>query len=127
MTIDLKGLEKSTVRLGSCSELKDRSHMLEYRNYFVPSGELNAAKLSFKEIEFQIPHRISPSGDSVMVVKIGNHYKRIREQYGNLLALFVLARQYQNGTLHCKYCKRTVPDQCQIAGFVNFLMSLASC
>lgn len=98
--------------------------MLEYRNYFVPSDELNGAKFSFKEIELQTPYKIDPSGDSVMVVKIGNRYKRPRGQYGNLLALFVLARQYQNGTLHCKYCKRVVPGKCQVVAFLNFLLGL---
>lgn len=125
MIFELKGLEKSNVRLMSCSELEDKSHMLEYRNYFVPSSELNGARISFKEIELQTPYKIDHSGDSVMVVKIGDRYKRARGQYGNLLALFVLVKRYQNdGTLHCKYCKRIVPDQCQIVAFLNFLLGL---
>ena len=127
MTIELAGLEKSNVLLGSCSELKHHRHELEYRNYFVPSSELNGARLFIKDVQLEVPYRIDISGDSIMVAKINNRCKRIRAPYGELLALFVLVRRYQNGTLHCKYCKRVVPDQCQIAGLLNFLLGLASC
>lgn len=123
MKIELNGLGRNCVQIGLCSELKDYIHVFEYMKYI--NIILRKLKKNLhKEVDLQIPRRISPSKDrSIMLVRIGNHYKKISGQYSHLMALFVLTRQYQNGTLHCRYCHRIVPDQCQIAEFLNFLAS----
>lgn len=115
-------MKESNIRIESCSELQDYTSTLGYMNHIATPKKIK--KRLHKEIGLQIPRKINPHEDkSVMIVKIGNHYKRIIGQYGPLMALFILARQYQTGTLHCRYCRRIIPDQCQIPAFLNFLVN----
>lgn len=121
MPIELEGLgENKVVQLDSCVELEWLSQLFSYINRFEPS---EIKKNFFAKIDLQTPYRINPNEDkSIMHAKTGNRHKEISGQHNNLLALFVLAGKYQeNGTMSCKYCKRTVPDQCQIVGFFKFL------
>ncbi len=115
-------LDRKGVRLESCTELQDLTHILEYRNHFTLKKD---EKVLYKEVDLKLPYRDGQSDMAIMVVKMGDsRYKEIIGQYGNLLALFVLVSQFQNGTIHCRYCKRVFPNQCVMTGFLNLLAEL---
>lgn len=117
--IELRGLAKKGIRLENCSEIKDVVHILEYVNY--PALE-KLGKVFRKEIDLQIPYKIdSQSQQGIMLIKVGKSHKALRGLYGHLLAIFSLVRQFQGGTLYCRYCKRTLPEQCQVVALLNFL------
>ncbi|MBU6431061.1 MAG: hypothetical protein KGJ58_02930 [Patescibacteria group bacterium] len=115
--IELRGLENKGVRLESCSEIKDTVNLLGYANYFAPE---RLEKVFCKEIDLQIPYKIDDE-QGIMIVMVRKCRKIIKGLYGHLLAIFALVRQFQNGTLYCRYCKKVVPEQCQIVALLNFL------
>lgn len=117
--IELSGLEKKGIRLGRCSEINDTVNLLGYANYIVPE---KLGKVFRKEIDLQIPYKIdSQSQQGIMLIKVGKSHKALRGLYGHLLAIFSLVRQFQGGTLYCRYCKKSLPEQCQIVALLNFL------
>lgn len=115
--ITLDGLEKNGIRLGRCSEITDTVNLLGYANYILPQ---KSGKFFRKEIDLQIPYKIDTE-NGILIVKIGNNTKEIKGAFEHLLAIFTLTKQFQNGTLYCRYCKRALPEQCQIVALLNFI------
>lgn len=116
--IELEGLEKKGIKLWECSEMKDTTNLLGYANYITPQ---KSGKYFRKEIEMKIPYKINAE-QGIMIVRIGKcQQKAIKGLYGHLLAIFTLVKQFQNGTLYCRYCKRSIPEQCQIVALLNFI------
>lgn len=115
--IELEGLEKKGIRLEQCSEMEDIANLLGYTNYVIPQ---KSGKFFRKEIDLQTPYKIDTE-NGILIVKIGNNTKKIKGAFEHLLAIFTLTKQFQNGTLYCRYCKRVLPKQCQIVALLNFL------
>lgn len=115
--IELLELKKKGIRLERCSEIKDTLSLLEYANYITPEKN---RKFFRKEVKLQTPYKIDAE-QSILSVRVGKNCKKIKGLHGHLLAIFVLMKQYQSGILYCRYCKRTLPEQCQIVALLNFL------
>lgn len=121
--VNVSGDEKP-LEIRACSEIQD---MVSEISYLESNAYLSCLKTSFgmtpkivyKNIFVNFPK------DGKMFVGTGKGMKVFHGKPEELMAIYILANQYQRGENSCKYCKRT-DSRCQIKGFLDEVDAVAA-
>lgn len=114
--ITVKGSDKP-LEIRACSEIQDMVSGLSYLNCFsecLKAGFSVKPKVFYKDVSVNYPK------NGTMSVSVEKKTKIFFGKTEELMAVYILANQYQRGENLCSYCNR--PDsRCQIKGFLNEL------
>lgn len=116
--------DKKPLEIRACSEIQD---MVSEISYLESNSYLDCLKTSFsmtpkivyKNIFVNFPK------NGKMLVRMGKGTKVFCGKTEELMAIYILANQYQRGENSCKYCKRA-DSRCQIKGFLNEVNAVAT-
>lgn len=114
--------ELEELGIESCTEMHDavsNCSYLESGRGLVPVYP----KIRYQTVTLRVPRR--KNGIGSMAVDIGTGGRKIiYGHYGELMAVFVLGNQYQQGVLVCRYCKRkNLFECCQMEGFFREMVA----
>ncbi len=117
-----KGINKGVLNIHSCTEIKDLASTYSYFNY-ANIGQTEAKEIFFKGVYVGKPRLIEKeSRRGEMTVATKSQVLTIDGRFGELLALYVLCKGCQRGTVICRYCDKVIGDEgCQIRGFLHEL------
>jgi len=115
-----KCISNGILNIHSCTEIKDLASTYAYLNY-IDIGQTKANEIFFKNVYVGKPHLIEKeSRRGKMTVVTKSQVLTIDGRFGELLALYVLCKGCQKGTMICRYCNKVMGDEgCQIRGFLQ--------